>query len=526
VVCALAGALSNRASAEEPASVETASPSINPYQWESAPAEEQLAADKTPVPGGKGALFVPRLTRRSSEPAISIVNKGEVTAGKVGQRIVLPPGDYVVIVGSTTPKQSVSVPVTVTEGETSLVPVHWGGLRIEVVDDKLIPHRGSYELIRADNREVYGVGFGADTLQGETLNVWLLPPGLYRVLQTGQSYRARTDFATVYVPENGLARFRLVMDPNSEEFRGAGVLVPGEFGATAAVDERWKKYLVLGMNGSLTQSSDVVGATNQMVLTGDVFAEGYVAYDHNRHFVSALGEVEAGLSQTRPAEGAPLPLLKTKDRLRTDLLYTWFAKEDVFGPYVRAGVLTQALPTEILTSEDVTIAIRELDGTQSTRVLLANETFQVADPWRPTILREGVGVNTRIVDNRYVTLAWRVGFGMRQNMFEGTLVEDDLAGTEAIEYNRLSSFNQEGIESTVRGIFRLTGWAVYSTDVEFFTDFNTLDQPTIEWGNTLSMRVTEYLALNYNADLVRLPQVSDKNQFSQSVLLRASWSVF
>ncbi len=517
VWCALFLSLSSPALAQDSVT--------DPYPWEADTASQQLSADTTTIPAGMGAVFVPRMTQTSIEPGFMLVNGDEVTEGHVGERLVVAPGSYTLIVGSTTPSQSVSIPVTVTEGQTSTVEPTWGGLRIEVVDENLIPHRGDYELIRVDNREVYGVGFGADTLQGESLNTWLVPPGLYRIVQSGESFRARTDFATVYVPEGGFVRYRLVMDEDTGEFRGAGVLIPGEFGSSQEVDSPWSTYLVVGANGSLSQNSNVIGAANQTTLSGDLFAEGYFTYNHDSHHVAGLMEVEEGISQIRPDASDPLPAVKSTDRVRLDALYTYFIN-DGLGPYVRAAATTQAFGTEVLTTEDITVSRTLSDGTIELEDVAANSTYRISEALQPTIIREGVGLNTRLINRNFLTLSWRAGLGLRQNLYGGAFVEQDDAATEEVEYAQIDSFNQLGIESTIRGVARLTGWVVYATDVELFTDFNTIDQPTVEWDNTLSLRLTDYLSINYNVNLDFVPLVTEDLQLEQSVLMRASWSLF
>ena len=51
---------------------------------------------------------------------------------------------------------------SVDDGRTVIVPPTWATLQIDVVDEQFVPFRGTYELIRMDTREDYGVGFGAD----------------------------------------------------------------------------------------------------------------------------------------------------------------------------------------------------------------------------------------------------------------------------------------------------------------------------------------------------------------------------
>lgn len=507
-----------------------ASPAVaqeDPFSWSEPPIVEQLEADRTPIPIGKGAVFVPTLTGSLNEPPIILVKEGtdEVIDISTGQRVLVDPGDYVVIVSSGTPAQGVGQAIAVVEGETTTVPVTWGALRIEVVDDRRVPHRGGYELIRADNREPYGTGFGADTLQGERLNTWLLPPGVYRIVKPGGNYRALRDFATVYVPASGFVRYRLVLDADTGEFQGAGVLIPGEFGSPRTLNQRWFTSLVLGIDGNLTQQRNVVGVNNQLTVGGALFLDGQLAYTADKHRASALLQVEEGASQIRPQSLDPLPVVKTRDRLRLDTLYTFYAKPS-FGPYARAAGETQAFRSETLVSEDSTLLRQYSDGSIGNEQVQANDTFFVANPWEPTILRQGAGLNTRFVNNRWITFNWRLGLGLRQNLYSGAWLPDDDPDTQRIELLQVDSFNQEGVESTIIATARLPGWAVYATDVELFADFQDAGRPSVEWRNTLTLRLTRNLSLNYYLNVDLLPQVVERAQLEQSVLLRASWAVF
>ncbi|MEQ1502213.1 MAG: hypothetical protein ABMB14_08275 [Myxococcota bacterium] len=498
----------------------------DPFAWSEPDPDSQLARDRTEIPLGKAAVFVPSITGALNEPPVILVDAtgDEVIDIPTGQRVLVDPGSYVVIVSSGSPMQGVGVAIDATEGDTTVIPVQWGALRIEVTDDHRVPHRGSYELIRADTREPYGTGFGADTLQGESLATWLLPPGVYRIVKTGSNYRALRDFATVYVPEAGFVRYRLVLDPDTGEFQGSGVLLPDEFGSPQDRSTRWFKSLVLGAVGSLAQTQNVVGVNNQLTAAGSLFVDGQLAYNVDDHSVSALLQVEEGASQIRPQEGQPLPLVKTRDRMRLDGLYTFYAKPWL-GPYARVTGETQAFRTDVLVTDDTTLSREYASGTVQSEFVPANDTFFVADAWEPTLLREGTGLNTRFVNNRWVTLNVRLGLGLRQNRYGGAWVIEDLPRTSDIEYRQVDSFDQEGVESTIIATARLPGWAVYATDVEFFADFQSFDEPSIEWRNTLTLRITRNLSLNYYLNLERSPQVVDTLQLEQSVLLRASWAI-
>lgn len=201
------------------------------HRWTAQPAPVQLANDATSIPIGQGSVFVPSLSDGADEPE-ALIYQGErqIATGRTGRRIVMTPGRYTVRIGSGPDRQLLDVPVEVLRDETAVVPVRWGGLKIEVVDENNIPHRGSYELIRVEDRQPYTVGYGADTLQGERLQTLIVPPGLYRIVRPGANYRARRDFSTVVVPEGGLVHYKLVMEPGTGQFQGAGVVLPEEVG--------------------------------------------------------------------------------------------------------------------------------------------------------------------------------------------------------------------------------------------------------------------------------------------------------
>ena len=198
---------------------------------------------------------------------------------------------------------------------------------------------------------------------------------------------------------------------------------------------------------------------------------------------------------------------------------------------------SQALPTQVLVTEDSTVIITDLDGVSETRDLSANQTLRTAEAGYPTLLREGVGINTSFLEkNRSTNFNLRLGYGMRQNLYGGALVLDDIASTDEFEYREVDTWFEQGVEATIVASLRLPGWVVYATDVELFVPFQSFELrtgpgedrilPAVSWRNTLSVRLTRNLALNYYLNIVYEPQVLDKRQVEQSLVLRTSWAVF
>jgi hypothetical protein len=490
------------------------------YRWTAPTAAEQLAADTTVVPAGMGAVFVPAMTNGIDEPeALVYQGQKQVGGGPNGTRIVLAPGSYTLRVGSPPLNQMVTIPVDVTAGNTTLVPVRWGALVVEVVDEDNIPHRGSYELIQVSDRQPYTVGFGADTLNGERLRTLLVGPGLYRIVRPGSNYRARTDFSTVVVPEGSVVYYKLVLDPDDGSLLGAGVVPPEELGIVTSASG-WNRSYSIGIGLPLSSTRNVVGASNQTSIGLDTTFDFYARYDRNRNYFSSIFELEEGFVSIDPQDFEALPLQKTNDRLRFDLLYTRFLSSRI-GPYVRFGLLTNVFESNVLVTEPTLVTKNMLDGSTTTEVVEANEDFKVGDGFAPVLLREGAGINFRLVRSRAVSLDWRAGLGFRQNRYNGSFVQDD-ASTGRLIYNEQENFNQSGLETTIVGDVRVRR-LLLNTNLDLFGDFDDFENPTLDWRNTFSFRLTGALSLDYRVDILEQPQVTDDTQVTQSLLFRYSW---
>jgi hypothetical protein len=517
----IAAGLASTFALSAPASGEEAT---NFYRWTALSAEEQLAADQTAVPGGQGAIFVPAMSKGIDEPEVLVYSGEErIASGKTGTRILVAPGTYAVRVGSGAIKQMTDHQATVKADATTTVAPSWAGLKVEVVDTQNIPHRGTYELIRSGEQQVFGLGQGADSLQGEALQTWLLPSGLYRIVRQGETYRARRDFATVFLPEGGLVHFKLVIEEETGDFRGGGIVTAQDIGIAPAEGStsRWNHRSGLSAGLTMNDTKDFVGEANQSSYGGSIFLDTYSTYENGPHFFGGIFELEEGALKVDPATGPSLPTQQIQDRLRIDTLYTRFIS-DRWGPYVRFGLLTNVFPAETLATQPIDVAYNFIDGSRTVQSLAANEQYRTADGFGSLRLREGVGVNVRLLRNQTATVSWRGGVGLRQNEYSSSFVVDDDPATPELDLFELESFNQEGLETTLLATVRLSRLFTYITDLEVFGDFGELGDPTIDWRNTLSLRLTRYLSLDYRYDLLDFPQVSEKTQTRQILLLRVS----
>ncbi len=496
-----------------------------PYEWTAPSAAKQLENDTAVIPTGSGAIFVPAMSDGPDEPQVIVQKDGKtVASGSTGQRIAVRPGSYTILVGSGALNRMTVRTVQVVAGRDTVVDPDWAGLKIEVVDTSNIPFAGLYEVIRMSDRLSVGIGYGADSLQGESLTTWLLEPGLYRIVRAGETYRARRDFATVDLPRAGLVHFKLVLDETTGDFRGAGVVSADELGVASA-GSNWTRRVTLGGAVSLSSTDNVVGATNQQTLNGLAFLDAYFTYDDDKNVATTIVELEEGVLAIDPEIGKSSPTQKTQDRLRLDSVYTRFLN-DRWGPYARFGLLTNVFPSEVLATNDTSVAFNRLDGTREVQAIAANSEFRTSDGFGALRVREGFGANVRLFRNRWATLNWRGGVGFRQNLFNDAFVLRDDNTTAEVDYFEVDNFNEEGVETSLTGSVRLYRNLFWVTDLEVFADFGEFGDPTIDWRNTLSLRLSRSISIDYTADILDQPQVSPETQFRQNILLRFSLDLF
>ncbi len=507
-----------------------------------------LHADTTPMGVGFGAVFVPALSSTQEEPPVAVYDAesgGAVAEGRPGARIVLRPGSYDVRFGTGTVVQQIVARVEVEDGRTVVVPPTWATLQVDVVDEQFVPFRGTYELIRMDNREDYGLGFGADEQQGEKVRVWSLPPGLYKIIRSGGTYRDRTDFATVRLVPGEHSRFTLVLDPDTGEFLGAGEVEPG---STADRDQTWT---VRGVVGGSVVFNDTDQAEQQQGRSygASVFFDGSAIYREDAHLWHTRLELEE--EQTRAPEDDFFT--NDADRLFLHSIYTYVVVP-WFGPYVRAGAETSLLTRYQAISDEAYVCppgdggglaapCSTVDGPDGPIVEVDRDNAELVDrlqlggSFAPLQLREGTGGNFRVLRKRSVELDLRVGLGARQTLSNGLRTygtrqsradpspEDPDRVLAYYTYQLVEDSFVNGIEGTIVGFARPLPWVTVSTEFDGLLAFDQ-DNSSFTWRNQISLRLASFASLNYRYNLTLDPAIIDETQTEHDVQLRFSYTLF
>lgn len=485
--------------------------------WPAGTVGGQLDRDTTLVPYGKGALFVPALTNPLDEPPVTVLRAGQrVAEGTTGARIILSPGTYEVRVGSGTVDQRLRYQASVEEGHTTVIPVSWAGLAVHVVDEAYSSLRASYELIRVDDREYMGIGFGTDEQAGEPVTTWVMRPGLYKLVRLGDTYRARRDFATVRLVEGHHTHFLLVLKADSGEFAGGGEVPEDElFRARAGSFGS----LVFGGDVTFNSRSGVPGLNDGLYFAFRGFLDARASLQIAKQPLLLRLQVEEGQSK-----GPNLPWQKSHDRVDLDALYVYQLKRGI-GPYVRLGAETNVLSASRPFDEPTNVEVVDADG----NVILASrnqESFELSSNFGLTTIKEGVGMNVRVFKSLFAETNVRAGVGARHRI-TNNLYEALDVGTSTTTFRRIPSSHQVGVELTVLAVARLTRWVLVNLELDSLFPFDNINNTVIELEASVALKLTSYVSVNYVVRYLRDRAIFlDKDRFEQDVLLRFSLEIF
>jgi hypothetical protein len=488
--------------------------------WPAGTIQEQLEEDVSLIPYGKGAIFVPAMTNPLDEPPVAIYYEGErVTDSTTGTRIILNPGTYEVRVGSGAREQRLAIQATVRERHTTVVPVSWAGLAVHVVDERLGSLRGSYEIIRVEDREYIGIGFGTDEQAGEPVSTWILRPGLYKIVRVGETYRARRDFATVRLIEGHLTHFLLVLDETTGDFKGGGEVPPDEL---FQARDGFFGSMIVGGDLTLNHRDNVPGITPGISFSFRAFIDTRLSVEIlDSPFVLQF-QVEEG--QTKPPG---LPFQKTIDRADLDLLYIYQINE-IVGPYIRFGGETNLLPSKQNFEQPTHVVLRDTDGSTILDDRPSATTVDLSEPVGLSTLREGAGINLRVLKTLWAETTLRAGIGARHTLARGQvfLLQDDESDELNRYYDLVPTVNRFGAEATLLGVARISRWVIFNLELDTLVPFNGFDKTVLEVEGSVALKLTTFLSVNYVVRFLLDRLISDEDQLQQDILLRFSLEVF
>jgi len=479
--------------------------------WYTPTLAAQMAADETIIPFGKGGIFVPRYTETNSEPDVEVydLKRNHAGSARTGTTITLTPGDYDVTFGSGSQKQRIVKRVTVTEGRTTPVVPDWSGLIIEVVDEQGIAFRGEYELVRIDEFDPYGRGYGASIELGETVKAWILKPGTYKILGAGESYNTMTNFVTVRLLPGELINFLLIQESEKFGIRGGGTLQLAS--ATRSATSNWHWGANIGANVLFNLESDLEANLETNSFTMGLLFDTWAFYRKKPMEWNTRLRFDESINIT---DNNPENMINTPDRMLLSSIFIWRLL-DWLGPYARSEFNTKFFSTKIKRNKEG--SFRFVDTNYVFDEALEPDTskiFTLEPGFSPVIFEVGAGMNADLTTRRYIEAKARLGFAsaysnyadryrvieINKVKYPREFVGDSLVNSIILYPEEHINILEVGPQASLGVLVRIGAFANVETEVKLFTPVAPtprFDRPDFELNGTLSWRLSSFLNLDY-----------------------------
>jgi len=528
--------------------------------WDAPSLAKQLAEDTVTIPLGKGAIFVPRFTESSLEPEFEILDSlGEIIArGNTGVSIPVLPGRYYLLIGSGSQDQAVVKDVHVAESKRTPVIPDWCGLVSDVANEDNFLFRGEYELVRIDEFEPYGRGYGPDPGLGERVKTWILPPGIYKIFSVGESYNSLKNFVTVQLLPGKLTKFLLIENEEDLKIIGGGIV---DLKTNVNIARNWRYGVDVG--GSLDFNAiydrlDSANTTNEMSLSllssfRLLFQKGPVEWNSRLKVDQGVSFTKFDLSQASSAT----------DEVRLNSIFTWrFLKW--LGPYGRLEGSTELFPSYARAPEQVNrhyfIIANARDSLDITSSIDSTTSSYLLEPsFSPSRFEVGIGANMDIVTTRFFNARLLAGFGFTQESHTNkseisdtayfpasfdpsdpsspyapylqALNNNEIAKTYIRRYGSTTTRPEYGPEAVANITTYLGRLATIESEFKVFLPVERFSQsdlkPDIRFWTTVSWRIVKSVTLDYRYEYaLRWPaEISARsNESRHRVLLRFSYT--
>lgn len=297
--------------------------------------------------------------------------------------------------------------------------------------------------------------------------------------------------------------------------------------ASLKKEEGWHPSLVFQGNVSFGSNENVVGQQDGDTLTlGTNIDGGYSYYSARQEWRNTLNFTAA----TTKTPSIPR-YVKSSDELKFETLYLYtFEGLAWLGPYAKASVETSAFKGEDVRETTTTYLFTDTGRS------FTGTSLRLTDPFRPLTLKESAGAFAKIIEEESMKLEARLGFGAMQVKATNQYAIKDDAATPEVDVTSLSSYEQAGLE----GGFNFTGLinetTTYSLSGEFLIPFikdlppgddrDSLELTNYEIVAKLATKLNSWMNLNYEYKLKKQPQLLDKNQIQQLLLLNLSYTIF
>lgn len=473
---------------------------------------------------GMGFLYLPAISQTDNEPYYTVYDQNGLIVGsaRMGESTILSEGKYTVHYGSGSSAQMLTKKnVEILQRYKTVVEPDWGVLMVDILDEERNYAKVRYEIFNAESGESFGGEFPADEEIGEKRRVWILKPGLYKITINDKPFNTLTDFTTVLVENGQLQDLRIVMgideNNNPTNLVGAGILSGSE---TLKASEDWKLFSSIHGNFNANSNNATDKNKQEFTLNLNTQMENRLVYDKIPFHFTSKNIIDLGTSKSSDTD---FRLSLDEFDLKNTFIY-YFIKD--VGFYSRFNMNSHFFPTYYYPTEAEAYKKFDENGNEIEAAIDA-EKILLNPAVYPLNLKEGIGLNMRLLNRANVNLYFRTGFGLEQDIkkdvFQKGIFIDDETG-QYFKYDILESEYKKGTELSLVGSMRFPFDLTYNTDAYILFPFDKSINKTVEWENTFNMKIFKYVSLEYKLKLENKELNNEEYIYSEhSLFLRLTY---
>lgn len=485
------------------------------YNWLAPAPYVQLDLEALDDIKGLGRIFMPAMTNPDFEPVYTVSNGDSIIkVQKMGHSVWVRPGTYTITFGSGTIDQLMRKEINIKAEETRIIEPDWCGLTVRIIDETRDWMNEPYELFHIPHNEPYGIGYGADEQLGENLQTWILPPGVYKIIKLGENVNTYVNFATVRLLSGELTQYTIVMDSETKEFRGAGIL---EFGTTDRKIKNWMINSTLYGSFTLNRGNDITSKEQKTSMAFVAQLDYNIRYSTPKHYFLSRGVVEEGWNMQKDQNSFRSFL----DNIRFKNIYIYYFLPGL-GIYGRFFAETNLFNTNYYYDDNKDVYFYDEDGQlEHVRRYIRHVTLSPA--FSPLELKEGIGLNLRLIKSLRTSFNIRLGMGFRQNINRDLFNQDDLDETKL--YRKPSAY-LKGPEASFIGNSRIFRNVMITSELDLLLPSNTNEDVVYDWENNINLRLSKNISIDYTLRIKKDKTVISYLQYENILLFRYSYVIF
>lgn len=485
------------------------------YNWIAPPPQAQLDMEGRDDIKGLGRIFMPAMTNQDFEPVYTVWQADTVLkVQKMGRSVWVRPGKYMITFGSGPLDQLMRREIDIKAEETRIVNPDWSGLTVRIIDETRDWINEPYELYRFPENEAYGIGYGADEQLGENLQTWILPPGLYKIIKLGENVNTYINFSTVRLVPGELTQYTIVMDSETKDFLGAGIL---EFGSKSRKINNWSINSTLYGSLTLNRANDVTSKDQKTSMAFVAQLDYNVRYSTPRHYFLARGIMEEGWNMQKDQSNFRSFL----DNIRLKNIYIFYFMSGI-GIYGRLFAETNFFQTKLYYDEAQNVSMYNEDGSLE-RIKYNVKEIALSPQFSPLELKEGIGVNLLLKKSLRANFNIRVGMGYRQNINRQLYNQDETEDTKLI---RKPSAYLKGPEASFIGNYRIFRNMMLTSELDILLPSGRYEELVYDWENNINIRLSKNISIDYTLRIKEDKTIISYIQYENILLLRYSYVLF